>query len=40
MAAAVAHDHLARARRLLAGQPDTTLVDYYLRIAEQRMGRG
>jgi tetratricopeptide (TPR) repeat protein len=36
-AAAVAHDHLVRGRRLLAGQPDTTLVDYYLRIAEQRM---
>ncbi len=35
-AAAVAHDHLERARRLLAGQPDTTLIDHYLRIAKRR----
>jgi tetratricopeptide (TPR) repeat protein len=36
-AAAVAHDYLAHSRNLLAGQPDRTLVDYYLRIAEQRL---
>jgi hypothetical protein len=32
-AAAIAHDHLTRAKRLPVGQPDTTPVDYYLRIA-------
>jgi tetratricopeptide (TPR) repeat protein len=36
-AATVARDYLARSKHLLAGQPDRTLVDYYLRIAEQRL---
>jgi len=36
-AAAVARDYLARSKHLLAGQPDRTLVDHYLRIAEQRL---
>jgi tetratricopeptide (TPR) repeat protein len=39
-AAAVARDYLARSKHLLAGQPDRTLVDYYLRIAEQRLAAG
>jgi tetratricopeptide (TPR) repeat protein len=38
-AAAIAHDKLTRAKRLMAGQPDTTLVDHYLRIAEERLDR-
>jgi hypothetical protein len=42
-AAAVARDYLSRSKRLMAGQPNPTrpgptLVDYYLRIAEQRLG--
>jgi hypothetical protein len=36
-AATVARDYLSRSKRLLAGQPNPGLVDYYLRIAEQRL---
>jgi hypothetical protein len=33
----VARDYLLRSKRLLAGQPNPGLVDYYLGIAEQRL---
>jgi hypothetical protein len=38
-AATVARDYLLRSKRLLAGQPNLTLVDHYLDIAERRLAR-
>lgn len=36
-AATVARDYLLRSKRLLAGQPNLTLVDHYLDVAERRL---
>lgn len=36
-AATVAHDYLSRSKRLLAGQPSSEILDFYLDIAERRL---